>query len=175
MIVQVLLALAIIGLVLLQQGKGADMGAAFGAGASGTVFGARGSGSFFSRATAILAALFFMNSILLSSPLVLGDRHPTESVTSSIPAEPESEVPPTGEAAGAPASDLPDVDSDQAAGTAADDMPAADDLPEAPEQQDAPPAAADDVPDATAATEAAGDTAAGAAAEGESGKSSEKQ
>ena len=168
MIVQVLLALAIIGLVLLQQGKGADMGAAFGAGASGTVFGARGSGSFFSRATAILAALFFMNSILLSSPLVLGDRHPTESVTSSVVTEPGSDVPPTEESADTPASDLPVVDSEEAAGTAADDMPAADDLPETTEQQDVPP-------DAAAATEAAGDTAAGADAEGESGKSSEQQ
>ena len=54
-----LLAAAIVGLVLLQRGKGADAGAGFGAGASGTVFGARGSASFLSRTTATLAALFF--------------------------------------------------------------------------------------------------------------------
>lgn len=65
-VVQVLLALGIIGLVLLQQGKGADAGAAFGSGASGTVFGARGSANFLSRTTAILAALFFANSLVLA-------------------------------------------------------------------------------------------------------------
>ncbi len=63
LILQVLLGLTIIVLVLLQQGKGADMGAAFGAGSSGAVFGAGGGGSFFTRATAILAAIFFINSV----------------------------------------------------------------------------------------------------------------
>jgi len=62
----VLLAASIIGLVLIQRGKGADAGACFGAGASGTVFGARGSGSFLSRATGILATLFFLTSLGLS-------------------------------------------------------------------------------------------------------------
>ncbi len=61
-----LIALLIIILVLLQRGKGADAGAAFGAGASGTVFGARGSGSFFSRATAVCATLFFITSLSLA-------------------------------------------------------------------------------------------------------------
>jgi preprotein translocase subunit SecG len=56
----------IIGLVLLQRGKGAEAGTGFGAGASGTVFGARGSASFFSRATAILVALFFATSLALT-------------------------------------------------------------------------------------------------------------
>ncbi len=65
-ILHVLLAAAIVGLVLLQRGKGADAGAGFGAGASGTVFGARGSASFLSRTTAILAALFIMTSLTLS-------------------------------------------------------------------------------------------------------------
>jgi preprotein translocase subunit SecG len=60
------IALLIIILVLLQRGKGADAGAAFGAGASGTVFGARGSGSFFSRATAVCATLFFVSSLTLA-------------------------------------------------------------------------------------------------------------
>jgi preprotein translocase subunit SecG len=61
-----LLAMAIIGLVLLQRGKGAEAGTGFGAGASGTVFGARGSASFFSRATAVLATLFFATSLALA-------------------------------------------------------------------------------------------------------------
>lgn len=61
-----LIALLIIVLVLMQRGKGADAGAAFGAGASGTVFGARGSGSFFSRATAVCATAFFVTSLTLA-------------------------------------------------------------------------------------------------------------
>lgn len=59
-------SVAIIVLVLLQRGKGADAGAAFGSGASGTVFGARGSANFLSRATAVLAAAFFINSLALA-------------------------------------------------------------------------------------------------------------
>lgn len=66
LIAHVLIAAAIIGLVLLQKGKGADAGAGFGAGASGTVFGARGSANFLSRSTAIAAALFFATSIGLA-------------------------------------------------------------------------------------------------------------
>ena len=65
-IVQVFLSLGLIGLVLIQHGRGADAGAAFGSGASATVFGSRGSGSFLSRATAILAALFFLTSMALA-------------------------------------------------------------------------------------------------------------
>ena len=66
--IDVLIAAGLIGLVLLQQGKGANAGAAFGGGggASGTVFGAQGSSSFMTRATAILAAAFFINSIVLA-------------------------------------------------------------------------------------------------------------
>ena len=63
-VTHVLLAAAIVGLVLLQRGKGADAGAGFGAGASGTVFGARGSASFMSRMTATLAALFIVTNFL---------------------------------------------------------------------------------------------------------------
>ncbi|MGQ0385270.1 MAG: preprotein translocase subunit SecG [Gammaproteobacteria bacterium] len=61
-----LLCFAIVALVLLQRGKGADAGAGFGAGASGTVFGARGSATFFSKLTAVLATLFFMTSMSLA-------------------------------------------------------------------------------------------------------------
>ena len=64
--VHTFIAVMIIVLVLLQRGKGADAGAAFGAGASGTVFGARGSTSFFSRMTAFLAAAFFASSLTLA-------------------------------------------------------------------------------------------------------------
>jgi len=66
LIIHVLISFAIIGLILIQHGKGADAGAAFGSGASGTVFGARGSSSFLSRATAILATLFFITSLSLA-------------------------------------------------------------------------------------------------------------
>jgi len=66
-IVQVLSALAIIGLVLLQHGKGADMGAAFGSGASGSLFGASGSSNFMSKSTAVAAAIFFGATLALSS------------------------------------------------------------------------------------------------------------
>ena len=65
-IVQLGAALAIIGLVLLQRGKGADAGAGFGSGASGTVFGARGATTALSRATAVFAAIFMINSLVLA-------------------------------------------------------------------------------------------------------------
>jgi preprotein translocase subunit SecG len=66
LVVHVLTALGIIGLVLLQHGKGADMGAAFGSGASGSLFGSTGSANFLSRTTAILAAIFFVTSLGLA-------------------------------------------------------------------------------------------------------------
>lgn len=65
-VAHVFIGLALIALVLLQRGKGAEAGAAFGAGASGTVFGSRGSASFLSRTTAVLAALFFVTSLVLA-------------------------------------------------------------------------------------------------------------
>jgi preprotein translocase subunit SecG len=64
--VHVLIALAIIGLVLLQHGKGADMGSGFGSGSSGSLFGATGSANFLSRATAVLATIFFITSLGLA-------------------------------------------------------------------------------------------------------------
>jgi preprotein translocase subunit SecG len=78
LIVHVLIAVMIVALVLIQRGKGAEAGAAFGAGASGTVFGARGSANFLSRSTAVLAMLFFCTSLGLS---YLGaQRKPVESL-----------------------------------------------------------------------------------------------
>ena len=64
--VQILSALSMIGLILLQHGKGADMGAAFGSGASGSLFGASGSANFLSRTTAVLASVFFVCTLALS-------------------------------------------------------------------------------------------------------------
>jgi len=66
-IIYLIVALAIIGFVLIQQGKGADMGASFGSGGSNTVFGASGSGNFLTRVTAILAVTFFALSLLLGN------------------------------------------------------------------------------------------------------------
>src|SRR5687768_5439011 len=66
LVIHVLAAIAICGLVLLQHGKGADAGAAFGSGASGSVFGATGSANFLSRATAIAAVIFFLTSLGLT-------------------------------------------------------------------------------------------------------------
>jgi preprotein translocase subunit SecG len=73
--VHVLLALMIIGLVLLQRGKGAEAGAGFGSGASGTVFGARGTSTLFSKLTAVFAGLFFVTSLTLA---YLGSHAPAE-------------------------------------------------------------------------------------------------
>ena len=136
LILQVVLGLSIIGLVLLQQGKGADMGAAFGAGSAGTVFGARGGGSFLTRTTAILAAGFFLNSILLSSPLVRNVQDPNASVTERVSA-PQTDVPAVEEitreeVVDLPPADLPDVpvQSEEAAAEPAQDLPPADDVPE---------------------------------------------
>jgi preprotein translocase subunit SecG len=66
LVLHVLAAIGIVGLVLLQHGKGADVGAAFGSGASGSIFGASGSANFLSRATAILALVFFLTSLGLT-------------------------------------------------------------------------------------------------------------
>ena len=98
--VHIIAGLTVIGLVLLQHGKGADMGAAFGSGASGSLFGATGSANFLSRATAVLAALFFLTSLGLSyiatsSPRVSGsvmDSAPVQTTPAApvqTPAAPE--------------------------------------------------------------------------------------
>ncbi|MDO8770739.1 MAG: preprotein translocase subunit SecG [Burkholderiaceae bacterium] len=66
LVVQMLSALGMIGLILIQHGKGADMGAAFGSGGSGSLFGASGSANFMSRATSVLAGVFFVATLMLS-------------------------------------------------------------------------------------------------------------
>ena len=102
LIVHTLIAVLIITLVLLQRGKGADAGAAFGAGASGTVFGARGSSSFFSRATAVLATAFFVSSLALAylssqastAPSSLLENAPPAAESGAVEApEPSEELP----------------------------------------------------------------------------------
>ncbi|MHB1360871.1 MAG: preprotein translocase subunit SecG [Rhodocyclaceae bacterium] len=76
----ILVGLTVIGLVLMQHGKGADMGAAFGGGASGSLFGATGSANFLSRATAVLATIFFLTSLGLA---YMASEQPT-AVDSSV-------------------------------------------------------------------------------------------
>ena len=103
LISHVLIAALIVALVLLQRGKGADAGTGFGAGASGTVFGARGSATFFSRATAVLATLFFVTSLALAylatqraapaSLLQSGSTAPTSQPAPVAPPQPASELP----------------------------------------------------------------------------------
>ena len=85
-VVQVLMAIGLSALILVQHGKGADAGAAFGSGASSTVFGSQGSASFLTRATAILATLFFLNSLALSTGFVMGEREPSSVAEQMQPA-----------------------------------------------------------------------------------------
>ncbi|HQR04599.1 MAG: preprotein translocase subunit SecG [Proteobacteria bacterium] len=105
--VHILIGLTVIGLVLLQHGKGADMGAAFGSGASGSLFGASGSANFLSRTTAVLAAAFFLTSLGLSYLATSKPRAPV-SVMDRVqvpvqPAVPSAPVAP----AGSKAQDVP--------------------------------------------------------------------
>ena len=107
LVFHVLIAVGLIILVLLQQGKGADAGAAFGAGASGTVFGSKGSASFLTRTTGILATLFFITSLSLAylanqqaGPKSVVEKVKTETV------QPAQETKPA-EKPAAPVSDVP--------------------------------------------------------------------
>lgn len=116
-VVHLFLAIGVIGLVLMQHGKGADAGAAFGSGSSGTVFGAAGSANFLSRATALLATLFFLTSLgmgwfsmqAVERPgLMIEDSRPAVEIPLSKP-EPMSEVPAIPGAAGGGAVEVPVV------------------------------------------------------------------
>ncbi len=104
--VHVLLSAAIIGLVLLQRGKGADAGAGFGSGASGTVFGARGSSTFFSKMTAVLATCFFLTSLSLA---YLASHRTGAAVKSLVEQAPVTAPLPATTPAPAPVSELPAV------------------------------------------------------------------
>jgi preprotein translocase subunit SecG len=94
--VQMLSALGMIGLILVQHGKGADMGAAFGSGTSGSLFGASGSANFLSRSTGVLATVFLVSTLALA---YLGNARPVssgsvlESVPAAAPAALDSTVP----------------------------------------------------------------------------------
>jgi preprotein translocase subunit SecG len=113
LLIHVFLAIGIVGLVLIQRGKGADAGAGFGSGASGTVFGARGSATVLSKATAILATLFFVTSLALAYMAGHRTREPSsllERTTTTAPAPaPKADSPPdlTAPPAPAPASATP--------------------------------------------------------------------
>jgi preprotein translocase subunit SecG len=104
LVVQMLSALGMIGLILIQHGKGADMGAAFGSGGSGSLFGASGSANFMSRTTSILAAVFFVATLMLSyfgsvrststSSVLEGAAVTTPApVTAPVPAGPAGQIP----------------------------------------------------------------------------------
>ncbi|WP_078084323.1 preprotein translocase subunit SecG [Microbulbifer mangrovi] len=121
LIVHILTALSIIGLILLQQGKGAEAGASFGAGASNTVFGSQGSGNFFSRLTAIMATVFFVTSFGLAI-LASRDEAPAADGIPQVPATVESREPAATEG------DIPEI---QEQAPAADDLPAVEEAPQA--------------------------------------------
>ena len=116
-VAHVLIALSIIGLVLLQHGKGADMGSGFGGGASSSLFGATGSANFLSRATAALATIFFITSLGLAYLASEKPRSEASTVMDTAkpqpPAAPGGDVPkpqalpPAGGGAGSPASGIP--------------------------------------------------------------------
>lgn len=118
LVVHLLVALAIIGLIMLQQGKGADMGASFGAGASQTLFGSSGSGNVLTRGTAWLVALFFATSFGLA--LIANQKSEVASgLDLEIPAAVEATAP-----APAPAEELPVIEEELPAVVAPDsDLP----------------------------------------------------
>jgi preprotein translocase subunit SecG len=114
--VHILLALMIVGLVLMQRGKGAEAGAGFGSGASGTVFGARGTATLFSKLTAVFAALFFGTSLLLAYMGTRSTSEPTsvleraaqaEARTPSVAKPAAAQAPLNAPAPGAPAPAAP--------------------------------------------------------------------
>ena len=118
-----LVAAAIIALILLQQGKGAEAGASFGAGASQTVFGSQGGGNFFTRATAIFAAIFFITSFGLA---IAAKNKAAVDADAGIPAviEQSAEMPVVNDVD----SDVPQVDaSAMDSDTAAEEIPAVED------------------------------------------------
>ena len=98
LIIQVLVALSLIGFILIQHGKGADAGAAFGSGASSTVFGAQGSGNFMTRTTTVLAFVFLANSLALAyiaRERITGEQSlmQTESLMMEAPKDTGADIP----------------------------------------------------------------------------------
>jgi len=121
LIIHVFVAAGLVGLVLLQHGKGADAGAAFGSGASQTVFGARGSSSFLTRTTAVLATIFFTTSLSLA--YLSGHRGEHRSVTEQAPPRPVAPAAPPA-APKLPAVPMPPTDMPAAPTKAPSDVPA---------------------------------------------------
>ncbi|HEX7044845.1 MAG TPA: preprotein translocase subunit SecG [Burkholderiales bacterium] len=103
-VIDVLAAIGLVALVLLQQGKGADMGAAFGSGASQTLFGSRGTANFLTRTTAILAAVFFAANLALAylAATPAPERSVTTPLTPPAPSPAEPGVPPAPETPASP-------------------------------------------------------------------------
>ena len=148
LVVQILVSISIIALVMLQHGKGADMGAAFGSGSSGTVFGARGSGSFLTRTTGILAAVFFINCLLIASPLLRDTERSVGGVADQLEQQVQQQRTAEQQAADGDIPDVPLAEAIEAAAQAeadagatlvvpdaevnevVEEVPAADDLPQ---------------------------------------------
>jgi len=122
LIAHTFIAIMIIVLVLLQRGKGADAGAAFGSGASGTVFGSRGSSNFFSRATAVLATVFFASSLTLAYMSSQRVERPASLIERAPVVEPSEEADPTTSGESESSEELPGLDDD--AGANSSDLPA---------------------------------------------------
>jgi preprotein translocase subunit SecG len=122
--IHVLLAIGVIGLVLIQQGKGADAGAAFGSGSSATVFGAGGSGSFLTRMTTALATLFFVTSLALAVIAANRGGESDSVVDRTAPATEQADP----SAAGG-SSDLPADEGTSGSGTAGGETESDGDLP----------------------------------------------
>ncbi len=122
-VVQVLSALGVILLVLLQHGKGADMGAAFGSGASGSLFGATGSANFLSRSTGVLAGLFLASTLALAFLSNDRPRARESLMQGTVPASPAADIPATRPPQGP--SDVPSVSpgSGAAAGSRGSSVP----------------------------------------------------
>jgi preprotein translocase subunit SecG len=122
-IIHIVVAVAIIGLVLLQQGKGADAGASFGSGASQTVFGASGTGNFLTRATTIAATVFFITSLSLA---IFARENAGMSSTAGLPVVNEDllEDIPASPVSLPSQSDVPQLDAAPAAPASSDDLPA---------------------------------------------------
>lgn len=129
-VVHVLIALAIVGLVLLQQGKGADMGASFGAGSSQTVFGGVGGGNMLTKATAILSAAFFATSFALA---IVAKNMASDSIgleTGAIPALVQEPVSSSTESEVPDMEDVPGVEMpEREAGSASESPASAGDIP----------------------------------------------
>jgi preprotein translocase subunit SecG len=135
-VLQVLSALTIIGLVLVQHGKGADMGAAFGSGASGSLFGASGSSNFLSKSTAVAAAIFFAATLALA---YFGTNRPAASVSGGVMERAPATAPANNAGNAVPAT-VPAAPAAPAAGAPAAAPSATQDVPQAPAAAPAAPA-----------------------------------